>query len=141
MHDYAHGKTNLSSGGIVINCFENNYCQMYIRLNTGVVSVQHSFQFRNLLLCFRVGGRISNNLIFMRHFFHQANKSFYLQSLIFNFVSIVWIRSSKNRHVRGKVENILLPNKQKLRKALPDARKSIQKRIGNNQWTYCNSFM
>ena len=141
MHDYAHGKTNLSSGGIVINCFENNYCQMYIRLNTGLVSVQHSFQFRNLLSCFRVDGRISNNLIFMRHFFHQANKSFYLQSLIFNVVSIVWIRSSKNRHVRGKVENILLPNKQKLRKALPDARKSIQKRIESNQWTYCNSFM
>ena len=89
MHDYAHGKTNLSSGGIVINCFENNYCQMYIRLNTGLVSVQHSFQFRNLLSCFRVDGRISNNLIFMRHFFHQANKSFYLQSLIFNVVSIV----------------------------------------------------
>ena len=30
---------------------------------------------------------------------------------------------------------------QKLREALPDARKSIRKRIENKQWTYCSSFM
>ena len=34
----------------------------------------------------------------------------------------------KKRRARGKVENILLSHMQKLREALPDARKSIRKR-------------
>ena len=37
---------------------------------------------QNLLLCFTLVARISNILIFMRYFFHQTNKSFYLRSLI-----------------------------------------------------------
>ena len=40
MHDYAHGKINLFECGININCFENVYCEMYIRLNTGVLSIR-----------------------------------------------------------------------------------------------------
>ena len=36
---------------------------------------------QNLLLCFTLDARISNILIFMRYFFHQTNKSFYLRSL------------------------------------------------------------
>ena len=44
-------------------------------------------------------------------------------------------------HARGKVDNILLPLKQKSRQAMADVRKSIRKRIENKQWTYCSSFM
>ena len=88
---------------------------------------------RNLLLCFRLDARKSNILIFRSHFFHQANKSFYLHSLIFNVVSVlqVSIRSQENRYARGKVDNILLPHMQKSREALADALKSIRKRIEN----------
>ena len=50
---------------------------------------------RNLLLCFRLDARISNILIFMRHFFHQKNKGFYLHSLIFNVVSVKADRKPK----------------------------------------------
>ena len=90
---------------------------------------------RNLLLCFRLDARISNILIFMRHFFHQTNKSFYLHSLIFNVVSV------KADRKPNKVDSILMPHKQKSREALANARKSIRKRIENKQWTYCSSFV
>ena len=36
MHDYAHGKKSFECG-IVINRFENTYCQMYIPPNTDVL--------------------------------------------------------------------------------------------------------
>ena len=69
----------------------------------------------------------------MRHFFHQTNKRFYLQSLMFNLVSVlqVLIRSQENRHTRGNADNILLPHMQKSREALADAHKSNRKRIEN----------
>ena len=89
----------------------------------------------NELLQMRLDARISNILIFLHHFFHQINKSFYLQSFILNVESVFYvrIRSSENRHARGKVGTMLLPHMQKSRK--------IQKRIENKQWTYCCSSM
>ena len=39
MHDYIQ-KNKSFEFGIVINCFENIYCQMYIQLNTGVLLIQ-----------------------------------------------------------------------------------------------------
>ena len=47
----------------------------------------------------------------------------------------------RKRHARGKVDSILLPLIQKSHETLADAFKSIRKRIGNKQWTYCSSFM
>ena len=37
-----HTENKSFDGGIVINCFENIYCQMYIRLNTGVLSIWYN---------------------------------------------------------------------------------------------------
>ena len=92
----------------------------------------------NLLLCFTLDARISNILIFMRHFFHQTNKSFYLHSLIFNAVSVFSVCLSMNQVLRkptctweGRQQK--LPYMQKSREALANARKSIPKRIENKQ--------
>ena len=94
---------------IVINSFENIYGQAYIRLIHVLLirfnSIEQKTWFlytssrnictmnfcpiqrrcRNLLLCFRLEAKISNILIFSRHFFHQTHNK---QSLTFNVVSV-----------------------------------------------------
>ena len=117
MHDYDYAwlcirKNKSFECGIVINCFENVYCQMCIRLNAGVLLIRFNSieyktwflytsswnickmnfytiqrRYRDLLLYFKLDARISNILIFMCHFLHQTKKV-YSHSLISNVVCV-----------------------------------------------------
>ena len=94
------------------------------------------------LLCFRLDARISNILIFMRHFVHQTNKNVCLHSLYFRLCQCFKYKSGLKKtdmHVVSSQHSIAAHAK--IREALADASKSIRQRIENKQWTYCSSFM
>ena len=63
----------------------------------------HNSTDAEICCCFRLDARILNILIFMHDFFHQTNKIFYLQSLIFNLCLCFKCESGLRKTDRHKV--------------------------------------
>ena len=119
MHDYAHGKINLSSAGelqIDLKTFIGRCIYFVISMYIFFILrhetfAQWTFAIFNadaeIYCCFRLDARISNILIFMCHFSHQTNKRFYLHSIIVNVVPVKADRKPKtDMHVvRGHLKS------------------------------------